>query len=59
MSNPLLALDGLPPFSAILPGYVEPAVDQVLVENRAAIARLLDTRQNYSWANLVEPLAPF
>jgi len=40
MNNPLLAWDTLPPFSAIRPEHVEAAVDQVLAENRAAVARL-------------------
>ena len=56
MSNPLLTLSGLPPFSAILPRHVEPAVDQVLSDNRAVIARLLEGGPPYTWANLVAPL---
>ncbi len=32
---------GLPPFRAILPEHVEPALDQVLADNRAALAALL------------------
>jgi oligopeptidase A len=32
---------GLPPFRAILPEHVEPALDQVLAENRAALSALL------------------
>ena len=56
MTNPLLALRGLPPFTAINPEHVEPAIDEVLSDNRAAIARLLDSRQAYTWSNLVEPL---
>lgn len=56
MINPLLNLNGLPLFSAILPQHMEPAVDQVLADNRAAIARLLDAQQTYTWSNLVEPL---
>jgi oligopeptidase A len=56
MSNPLLSLNGLPPFAAILPRHVEPAVDQVLQDNRAAIARLLDAGPPYTWSGLVEPL---
>ena len=41
MSNPLLAMTGLPPFSAILPVHVEAAIDTLLADNRAAIAKLL------------------
>ena len=56
MTNPLLTLRGLPPFSAIQPQHVEPAIDEILSDNRAAIDRLLDGQQAYSWSNLVEPL---
>jgi oligopeptidase A len=56
MTNPLLTPSGLPAFSAILPQHVEPAIDQVLADNRAAVTRLLDTQQTYTWHGLVEPL---
>lgn len=56
MTNPLLAMRGLPPFSAIRPEHIEPAVDAVLADNRAAIARLLDAGGGYTWENLVAPL---
>jgi oligopeptidase A len=41
MSNPLLNLTGLPPFQAIKPEHVEPAIDQILADNRVAIENLL------------------
>ncbi|MEJ2652072.1 MAG: oligopeptidase A [Gammaproteobacteria bacterium] len=56
MSNPLLTLRGLPPFTAIRPEHVEPAIDEILHDNRAAIARLLSGQQAYTWVSLVEPL---
>ena len=56
MINPLLTLQGLPPFTAIQPQHVEPAIDEVLNDNRAAIARLLGGGQAYTWSDLVEPL---
>jgi oligopeptidase A len=56
MTNPLLTLRGLPSFTAIQPQHVEPAIDEVLNDNRAAIARLLGGGQSYTWSNLVEPL---
>ena len=56
MTNPLLLLRGLPPFAAIKPQHVEPAIDEILSENRVAIARLLDRQHAYTWSNLVEPL---
>lgn len=39
MSNPLLALDGLPHFAAIRPEHVGPAVTQLLAEAEAALER--------------------
>ncbi len=56
MSNPLLTMEGLPPFSRIKPEHAEPAVSQVIEENRRAVAELLERADGYSWDNLVEPL---
>jgi len=56
MSNPLLELDGLPPFSQIKPEHVKPAVDQLLAESRQLVEQLLEQNSCYSWDNLVEPL---
>nr|BAL53527.1 oligopeptidase A [uncultured Gammaproteobacteria bacterium]BAL55736.1 oligopeptidase A [uncultured Gammaproteobacteria bacterium] len=55
MSNPLLEAYELPPFARIRPEHVEPAIDQILAENRARIAELLRT-SNYTWDNLIRPL---
>jgi oligopeptidase A len=56
MTNPLLALHGLPPFSKINPEHVKPAIDTLLAESRALVEQLLQENSTYSWANLVEPL---
>jgi oligopeptidase A len=56
MQNPLLEMDDLPPFGAIRPEHVEPAVETVLAENRAEVARLLESGGGYSWESLVAPL---
>lgn len=56
MDNPLLEMTGLPPFSRIRPEHVEPAIDQVLAENRARIQELLEATTTYTWDNLVQPL---
>ncbi len=56
MNNPLLEQDGLPQFSKIRPEDVEPAIDQLLAENRRRIAELLDQVSEPSWDNLVEPI---
>ena len=56
MTNPLLEQTGLPVFSSIRPEHVEPAIDQLLADNRRRIAELLDTVKQPSWNNLVEPI---
>ncbi len=56
MRNPLLEADGLPDFAAIRPEHVEPAIDAILSDNRAAIAKLLEQPPPFTWSNLVEPL---
>jgi len=54
--NPLLQMDDLPPFTAIKPEHVEPAVDTVLAQNRAEVERLLTQGGDFNWASLVAPL---
>ena len=56
MSNPLLELNGLPPFSKIRPEHVKPAITELLDESRRQVERLLQENDHYSWDNLVEPL---
>ena len=56
MPNPLLQMTDLPPFRAIKPEHVEPALDTVLAENRAEVARLLESVSEPNWDNLVAPL---
>jgi oligopeptidase A len=56
MNNPLLELDGLPPFSKIMPEHVEPAIDQLLAECRSGVQSLLAGNSDYTWDNLVDPL---
>jgi len=56
MTNPLLAEDTLPSFSGIRPEHVEPAVDTVLADNRAAIKDLLAAGGPWTWDSLVAPL---
>ena len=55
MSNPLLEMNGLPPFSKIKPEHVEPAIDTLLEQNRSKLKELLSSNKNYTWENLVEP----
>ncbi len=54
--NPLLAEEGLPAFSRIRPEHVEPAIDTLLAENRAIVARLLEEVEKPDWHNFIEPL---
>jgi len=56
MTNPLLDQTGLPAFSSIKPEHAEPAIDNLLAENRRLIAELLDTVKEPTWHNLVEPI---
>jgi oligopeptidase A len=55
MHNPLLEWDTLPPFGRIRPEQVEPAVDTVLAENRAALVTLI-SQSAPTWDSLIEPL---
>ncbi|MGB5254838.1 MAG: M3 family metallopeptidase, partial [Sedimenticolaceae bacterium] len=59
MHNPLLEQTGLPAFSQIKPEHVEPAIDQLLADNRRRIAALLDDAEAPSWDNLVEPIEEY
>lgn len=57
MSNPLLVTETLPAFRSIRPEDVEPAVDTVLAENRAAIVELLaQLPQTPTWDDFIVPL---
>jgi oligopeptidase A len=55
--NPLLDFSGLPRFDAFKPEFVTPAVDQLLTENRALIARLGADATAPTWDNFAAPLA--
>ena len=57
MNNPLLNDNQLlPAFSSIKPEHVEPAIDSILADNRAALEKLLERVSAYTWSNLIEPL---
>ena len=53
--NPLLNTHALPAFRQIKAEHIEPAIVQVLSENKNQIESLLK-QQSYSWSNLVTPL---
>lgn len=54
--NPLLNKTSLPNFSHFKTADLEPAIDEILAQNRSEIARLLQSQQSYSWDNLALPL---
>ncbi len=54
--NPLLDFSGLPRYGLIRAEHVGPAVDQLLAENRALIARLTAEGTAASWDEFAEPL---
>ena len=54
--NPLLDFSGLPRYAAIRVEHIESAIDALLSENRALIARLSDPATPASWLTLVKPL---
>jgi len=56
MKNPLLELEGLPPFTQIKPEHVEPAIDQLLKVSREKTETLLSSGKAFTWANLISPL---
>ncbi len=55
--NPLLDFSGLPRFDAFKSDFVAPAIDQLLAENRALIARIGADSAAPTWENFVAPLA--
>lgn len=55
MTNPLIDLQDLPPFSSIRAEHVEAAIRETLADNRAQLERLL-AAEDYTWDSLVVPL---
>ena len=56
MSNPLLNFTGLPRFAEITAEDVEPAISELLQDNRQQIDALLTGVQEPDWYNFIEPL---
>lgn len=56
MTNPLLEFDALPDFDTIRPEHVEPAIGQLIDENRKLIERLLAEPTPPEWDNFVVPM---
>ncbi len=55
-ANPLLDQQDLPRFDAIEPAHATPALDLLLSQAEAAIARVADVKEPPTWDNLVEAL---
>ena len=56
MTNPLLSMDGLPPFSQIKPEHVKPAIEQAIADCKERIAEVLKQTEPQTWDSLVAPL---
>ena len=54
-NNPLIGLEGLPPFSKIKPAHVVPALKEAIAHCRAKIDEVLASK-SYTWNDLVLPL---
>lgn len=57
MTNPLLTFQGLPPFSAIRPEDIVPAVSAALDDCRAVVEKVVAQPGPFTWDNLCQPLA--
>lgn len=54
--NPLLQTSQLPEFNALNVEHIKPAMETLLAENRAEIAKISASREVPTWQNFVEPL---
>ncbi|MBQ4832672.1 oligopeptidase A [Pseudoalteromonas sp. MMG010] len=54
-NNPLIGLEGLPPFSAIKPEHVVPALEQAIALCKNTIETVI-AKQSYTWNDLIVPL---
>ena len=56
MINPLLETHELPPFQTIEAEHIEPAIDQLIDDNRKALAAQMASLEKVSWDSLIEPI---
>ena len=56
MTNPLLTMDSLPPFSQIQPDQVQPAVTQAIADCKQKIEDVLAQKEPHTWDSLIAPL---
>lgn len=55
MSNPLLNIQGLPPFSQIKPEHIQPAVEKLIQDCRDTIEQVVN-QPHFTWENFILPL---
>ena len=55
MTNPLLEPGVLPAFSKITPAMIQPAISELIEQNRSAIA-ILEKQDKPDWESLIQPL---
>ncbi|AIY63822.1 oligopeptidase A [Pseudoalteromonas piratica] len=55
MTNPLIGLEGLPPFSQIKPEHIVPALKQGIADCKQTIEQVL-AQESYTWDNFIVPL---
>jgi len=56
VTNPLLETHELPPFTAIRPEQVEPAIEKLIEQNRVALETQLAGLKEVTWDSLIEPI---
>jgi oligopeptidase A len=56
MNNPLMTTAGLPPFSAIRPEQIKPAIEQAIKDYRSQIETVLAQAESPSWSQFIQPL---
>ncbi|NVK22280.1 MAG: oligopeptidase A [Kangiellaceae bacterium] len=58
MTNPLLNLNTLPPFSEIEPSHMQQAISQIIADSRKQIDELTNnlTKESISWHNFVDQM---
>lgn len=55
MSNPLLTHSELPQFSKIKPEHIQPAIEQLIQQNRETVEQVLK-QPHFTWENFIQPL---
>ncbi len=56
MSNPLLETATLPPFDRINTDDIQPAIEEIIADNKSRIKTLLSDNKHFCWANLAAPI---